>query len=129
MIEINLLPWRTERRARKKINDLIAVILGILLGLAILVGIHHDFSNRLNKLTEKSSSLEKTLQTSQDPEKQIIKLKVQYEKLFKQVRFMQGLAGKQKDAHRELSELIIMIGSPLIINEIRQVKNVITIKG
>ena len=129
MTEINLLPWRDERRAELK-QEFLVVLGGVFaLGIAILVVVDLFFSGQIQSQKDRNAYLTSNIETLNKQVEEIRDLQRKRTQLLDRMKVIQELQGNRPIIVRILDQLVRTVPDGVFYTELLAREQLITIKG
>ncbi len=129
MAQINLLPWRDERRAELKQEFLIVLAAVVAFGVAILVVVDGFFSGQIANQKERNSYLSENIEGLNKQVEEIRDMQRKRTQLLDRMKVIQELQGNRPIIVRILDQLVRTVPDGVFYTELQANQQTITITG
>lgn len=129
MAQINLLPWRDERRAELKQEFLVILGMVVALGAAIIVGVDLFFSAQIQNQQDRNAYLSQNIAVLNKQVDEIREMQRKRTQLLDRMKVIQDLQGNRPVIVRILDQLVRTVPDGVFYTELKSTKQVITITG
>ena len=129
MIQINLLPWREQRRQIKKTQFVTSLALCVILSLSILFVFHFHFSSVASEQENLNATLSTAIAEEQSALNEMSSKEDERKSIDVQLKFIIDLYNESYNAVRFLNELVLMVPNSILLTKVKRNGNQITLTG
>lgn len=129
MAQINLLPWRDERRAEQKQEFLVILGMVLLLGVIIIVVVDLVFSNQIRYQNDRNAYLTQNIGVLNKQVEEIRNMQRKRTQLLDRMKVIQELQGNRPVIVRILDQLVRTVPDGVFYTELKTTGQTITITG
>ncbi len=129
MANINLLPWREERR--QELKQAFLVVLGLVAGLAavLVVLVHMAFNGAIEGQQDRNRYMQSQIAELDQQVKEIKELENKKRELLERMKVIQELQGNRPIIVRIFDEMVRTLPDGVFYNELTRKQNLIQLKG
>lgn len=129
MANINLLPWREERREELK-KEFFAILIGVILFAVLLIfGWHQMITSQIDNQRGRNAYLTQQISELNSQVTEIKELKEKREQLIDRMRIIQELQGKRPEIVHVFDDLVRTIPDGVFYTSIERTGSSLVIKG
>lgn len=129
MAQINLLPWRDERRAELKQEFLVILAAVAALGVAVVFVVDLVFSGQIQNQNERNNYLTQNIEALNKQVEEIRDMQRKRTKLLDRMKVIQELQGNRPIIVRILDQLVRTVPDGVFYTELKTAGQTITITG
>jgi type IV pilus assembly protein PilN len=129
MANINLLPWREERREELKKEFLVVLAAVVVFAIALVFVWHTAIDSAIASQSARNDYLQKNIDELSEQVKEIQELKKQREQLIERMRIIQELQGTRPEIVHVFDELVRTIPDGVYYTSIERKGASVSIKG
>lgn len=129
MAQINLLPWRDERRAELKQEFLVILGMVLALGAVIIVVVDLFFSSQIQNQEDRNAYLSQNIAVLNKQVEEIREMQRKRTQLLDRMKVIQALQGNRPVIVRILDQLVRTVPDGVFYTQIQSTNQVITITG
>lgn len=129
MANINLLPWREERRDEKKKEFFVWLIAAAALAALAVVGVNSYFSKQISDAKKDNQTLQAGIDELNKKAKILDDLKAEREALMKRMRVIQSLEGERPRIVHVFDQLVRILPEGVFLKDLQREGEKLVIKG
>lgn len=129
MANINLLPWREERREELKKEFFAILIAVVLFAILLIFGWHQLISSQIDNQRSRNAYLNQQITELNSQVSEIKQLREKREQLIDRMRIIQELQGKRPEIVHVFDDLVRTIPDGVFYTSIERSGNSLSIKG
>jgi type IV pilus assembly protein PilN len=129
MAQINLLPWREQRREQEKKFFTTVFIIGVLISVLIVFAVNYYASALVRRQTSRNDMLQKEMDTLNNELKEIKRLKQTRQALISRMSIVQDLQSTRTLMVHLFDELIKVLPAGVYLTQLEKRNEVVTLWG
>lgn len=129
MAQINLLPWREERRQERQQRFFSAVVAGLIFAAVVLYGVIMIANNLLDEQNDRNTFLKTEITKLDKKIKEIKTLEQERERLLARMQVIQELQASRPKVVKVLDALVRTVPEGIHLEKVSRQANVLTLNG